>query len=243
MPSSPAAWSAPRLPVAIAIALLLAGIVAALVVLIDRDVLRAFDQGVIASVRSEPLVAPLGWLHAATDLGATRWVAALAVVVGIVEIAAGRPRVGLAAAATIGLASLANSSLKLVVGRARPDELAPLVVEPGYSFPSGHSLSATVAYGVIAILIGRSALPAPLRAACIGVLALLVLVVGLSRVYLGAHYPTDVLGGWLTGLAWVTLFAAVSAGIDPRFSVARESASTAAAADPAGRRSGPPVRR
>ena len=243
MSTSRATWSAPRLPVAIAIAVMVVGIVAVLVVLIDNDVLRRFDEGVIASVRAEPLVAPFGWLHAATDLGGTPWVATLAVVVGVAEVAAGRRGVGLAAAATIGLASLANSSLKLVVARARPDELAPIVVEPGYSFPSGHSLSAMVAYGVMAILIGRSSLPAALRAALIAGLATLVVVVGLSRVYLGAHYPTDVLGGWLMGFAWITLFAALSAGIDPRFSVARASAATAAGADPGARRSDPPAPR
>lgn len=243
MSTSRATWSAPRLPVAIAVAVAVVGIVATLIYLIDHDALRQFDEGVIASVRSEPLVAPFGWLHAATDLGSTAWVAMLAIAVGIVEIAAGRLRVGLAAAATIGLASLANSSLKLVVARARPDDMAPIVVEPGYSFPSGHSISAMVAYGVIAILVGRSGLPLVLRVTVVGLLASLVVVVGLSRVYLGAHYPTDVLGGWLMGFAWVTLFAALSAGIDPRFSAARASASTGADVDPAVPRSGPPAPR
>ena len=227
---------------AIVAAVLLLALVVGLVVLIDADLLRPFDAGLIARVRAEPLVAPLGWLRTATELGATETIALLALAVGAVELRAGRPLLAAASAATIGLAALANSTFKLVVARPRPDELAPIVVEPGYSFPSGHSLSAMVAYGVVAILVTRSNLAPGARAAIVVAMGLVVLAVGVSRVYLGAHYPSDVLGGWLTGLAWVVLFAAASARLDPRLSgpPARERGATAARAGPAGPRSGPP---
>lgn len=233
---------APPLVPAVATVALLLAMVVGLVLLIDADLLRPFDAGLIARIRAEPLVAPLGWLRAATELGATGTVALLALAVGAVELRAGRPFLAGAAAATIGLAALANTTFKLVVGRPRPDELPPIVVEPGYAFPSGHSLSAMVAYGVIAVLVARSSLGAGLRAALVIGLGVVVLAVGVSRIYLGAHYPSDVLGGWLTGLAWVVLFAAVSARLDPGLSGprAREPGATAARADRAGPRSGPP---
>ena len=216
-------------------------IVVAIVALIDAGVMRPFDETVIGSVRAAPLVAPLAWLQAATQLGSTATVFALAVVVGLFEVVRGRPRVGIAAAAAIGLGALANSTIKLVVARPRPDLLTPIVVEPGYSFPSGHSLSAMVAYGVVAVLVARSALPKQARVGIIGLLAALVAVVGLSRIYLGVHYPTDVIGGWLMGFAWVTLFAAVSVPVDPRVSAAPVRADAAAGEDPAAPRSDPPA--
>ena len=241
MPTSAPPRFALRPSTAVAILALVGVMVVALVALIDAGAMRPFDQAVIGSVRAAPLVAPLAWLQAATQLGSTVWVFSLAVLVGLVEVVRGRARVGIAAAAAIGLGALANSTIKLVVARPRPDLLTPIVVEPGYSFPSGHSLSAMVAYGVIAVLVARSGLPGPARGVIIGLLGVLVAVVGLSRVYLGAHYPTDVIGGWLMGFAWVTLFAAASVGVDPRVSAAPAPTDAAAAEDRAAPRSGPPA--
>lgn len=234
-------WYAPRLASATALAATLMAIVVGLVLCIDADLLRPLDEPIIATVRAEPLVAPFAWLATATQLGSTWWVALIAVGIGLVELAAGRPLVGLGAAATIGVGAIANSSLKLVVARPRPDELVPIVVEPGYSFPSGHSLSAMVAYGVLAVLVARTSWPNPIRGVVLAALAAVAVVVGLSRIYLGVHYPSDVLGGWLLGIAWVALFAGLSVGFDPRVSAAPARGAGAAAADPAGPRSGPPA--
>ncbi len=241
MPTSAHPRFAPRPATAVATVALVAVIVVALVALIDAGLARPFDEAVIGTVRAAPLVAPLAWLQAATQLGSTAWVFALAALVGVLEVFLGRPRVGIAAAAAIGLGALANSTMKLVVARPRPDLLTPIVVEPGYSFPSGHSLSAMVAYGVIAVLVARSGMPRPARVGIIGLLAALVALVGLSRVYLGVHYPTDVIGGWLMGFAWVTLFAAASVPVDPRVSAAPARADAAADADPRAPRSDPPA--
>ncbi|MEO8247313.1 MAG: phosphatase PAP2 family protein [Chloroflexota bacterium] len=241
MPTSAPPRFAPRPSTAVAILALVGVIVVGLVALIDAGAARPFDEAVIGSVRAAPLVAPLDWLRTATQAGSTWWTLSIAVLVGLVEVVRGRAWVGVTAAAAIGLGALANSTIKLVVARPRPDVLTPIVVEPGYSFPSGHSLSAMVAYGVIAVLVARSGLPRWARAVIIGLLAGLVAMVGLSRVYLGAHYPTDVIGGWLIGFAWVTLFAAASVGVDARVSAAPERADGVAGEDPTAPRSGPPV--
>jgi undecaprenyl-diphosphatase len=207
---------APSVRTAFGIVALDLALVVGLVMLIDGGVLRGVDQAVIDAVRARPLVAPLAWLGSATQLGSTWWVAIVAVAVAAVEMLAGRWRLGLAAAAMIGLASLANSSIKLAVERPRPSIIPPIVVEPGYSFPSGHSLSAMIAYGVVAVLVARTSLPPWLRVGAIAGLGLLIGVVGLSRVYLGAHYPSDVIGGYLLGLAGVVIFATLSTVLDPR---------------------------
>lgn len=207
---------APSTRTAVGIVALDLALIVGLVMLIDAGAVRAIDEAVIDAVRAQPLVAPLAWLGSATQLGSTWAIAMVAVVVAAVELFAGRIRLGLAAAATIGLASLANSSIKLAVERQRPSLFPPIVSESGYSFPSGHSLSAMIAYGVVAVLVARTSLPRWLRVAAIAVLGVLIGVVGLSRVYLGAHYPSDVIGGYLLGLAGVVIFATLSTALDPR---------------------------
>jgi undecaprenyl-diphosphatase len=101
----------------------------------------------------------------------------------------------------IALAILINTALKELLHRPRPNTLyANLMRFKTYSFPSGHAFGSATAYGLLAYqaLIG---IPAPWNFfAALFVLALIASI-GLSRVYLGAHYPSDVLGGWLLGFA------------------------------------------
>ena len=90
--------------------------------------------------------------------------------------------------------------LKVAVGRARPDFLV-LASEPsGLSFPSGHALFAIIFGGLLIILADDLVQPVKLRRAVQVGLALLILAVGASRVYLGVHYPSDVLGSYLFGV-------------------------------------------
>ncbi len=74
------------------------------------------------------------------------------------------------------------------------------------SFPSGHSMDSAVTYGTIAYLVGRLA-SKPLRIVVYWVAAVLVVSIGVSRVYIGVHYPSDVVAGWLAGIAWTALIA------------------------------------
>ncbi|XLZ72264.1 phosphatase PAP2 family protein [Massilia sp. SR12] len=100
---------------------------------------------------------------------------------------------------------LLNVLLKHSFQRARPSFDAPLLTLPTYSFPSGHTMAATVFYGVLACYLWRCAQSAVQRA---GVAAGAVLMVGLvafSRLYLGVHYLTDVVAGVLEGLGWLAV--------------------------------------
>jgi undecaprenyl-diphosphatase len=98
---------------------------------------------------------------------------------------------------------------KLVVGRERPDLLPRLTSASGDSFPSGHSAGSAAVYGAIAlILVALGAARWVLSAAVV-----LVLAIAASRVLLGVHYPTDVLGGMALGVAWMAIaFAVLSPG-------------------------------
>jgi membrane-associated phospholipid phosphatase len=98
---------------------------------------------------------------------------------------------------------LLNEVLKYVFHRARPRLEHPLVQLPSYSFPSGHALGATVFYGFAAILLWSYIVPRVWRVVIGTTVVAVILMVGFSRVYLGAHYPTDVLAAFLEGVAWL----------------------------------------
>ncbi|WP_432540193.1 phosphatase PAP2 family protein, partial [Kineococcus sp. SYSU DK024] len=136
----------------------------------------------------------------------------LAGLVGVLACArSGRRRDALCALAAGAVAALASPLLKLLVGRVRPALEAGLTGSDGGSFPSGHAFaSGTVVLGALVLLAppARSGGRLLLRA---GAGALVLLLIGADRVWLGAHWPTDVLGGWLMAATLVCLAAAVAA--------------------------------
>jgi undecaprenyl-diphosphatase len=119
-----------------------------------------------------------------------------------------RFRLALVVAVILVVATLFTDLVKDAVARPRPPGEA-LVPTTGYSFPSGHALGSAVTYGLLALVAWRSpATPRVRRAAAVAGVTIPCLV-GLSRVALGVHYPTDVLGGWLAGTAFVAVPAIV----------------------------------
>lgn len=91
-----------------------------------------------------------------------------------------------------------NLLAKAYFQRPRPDLFTPTILEPNYSFPSGHAMgSMAFAVAVVALL-----WPSRWRWTALVLAGLFVLLVAFSRIYLGAHYPSDVLGGWMASLAW-----------------------------------------
>ena len=106
----------------------------------------------------------------------------------------------IAAVAGGGLLDLA---LKRVFQRTRPTWDVPLLTARGWSFPSGHAMGSLIAYGMLAYLLVRDAKGRRPRMAIVVGAVLLVLLVGLSRMYLGVHYLSDVLGGYAAGVVWL----------------------------------------
>lgn len=97
---------------------------------------------------------------------------------------------------------------KSIIEKARPTEVEHLVRVSGYSYPSGHSLAAAALYLTIAIIAGSHLKVRSSKAVLFAGAALLVGLVGLSRVYLGVHYPSDVASGVSLGAAWALILAA-----------------------------------
>jgi len=105
------------------------------------------------------------------------------------------------------LSSLVNEGLKNVFQKPRPN-LNQLVAVTGYSFPSGHAMVSTAFYGLL-IFLCITLMKHRAKYFFSGFLGLLILAIGLSRVYLGVHYLSDVLGGFAVGTAWVVLMITV----------------------------------
>jgi len=109
-----------------------------------------------------------------------------------------------AALAAVG-GSLLSQTLKWGFSRARPDEVYHATVVMGYSFPSGHAMMSTVVFLTLAALVARLLPSTRLRLYAVGVALVASGLVGVSRVYLGVHWASDVAAGWAAGTAWALL--------------------------------------
>jgi membrane-associated phospholipid phosphatase len=140
-----------------------------------------------------------------TFLGSAGTIVVLTAVAALVALIAGRPRDAVLLVLAVIAGVLYFEVLKLLVHRPRPPLEDARIVQGGFSFPSGHSTLAATFYGTVAYLLIRG-LPREWHKVLVGVVAaLLVLAIGVSRIYLGVHYPSDVLAGWAAGALWVVL--------------------------------------
>lgn len=105
----------------------------------------------------------------------------------------------------LGLITIINQVLKFIIKRPRPSDLF-LVVETGYSFPSGHSMVSLSFYGLLIYFIYKYFKNKKLKIFLITFLSLIIILIGISRVYLGVHFVSDVISGFLLSLSYLMIF-------------------------------------
>jgi undecaprenyl-diphosphatase len=140
-----------------------------------------------------------------TQLGSMPILLPLGVVLVWVFYRAGRPRAALLFAITTVGSQAFDQVLKFGFRRPRPEVFFGLAQPSTYSFPSGHSVSSCCFYGVLAAILTAMTMPRARKILIWAIATLLVLAIGFSRVYLGVHYPTDVLGGYAIAIVWVSI--------------------------------------
>jgi membrane-associated phospholipid phosphatase len=157
------------------------------------------------------------WLHAnrtpartnamryVTWLGSTVVASSITTVVGIYLLLSRRRYWFAALVLSVAGGAILNRLLKSAFQRARPQLDDPIFTFTGYSFPSGHTLTATVVYGCLAALIVANTRNRSVRVITILSAGLLIALVAFSRIHLGAHYLTDVVAAIAEGLAWLSL--------------------------------------
>ncbi|MCH4170896.1 MAG: phosphatase PAP2 family protein [Lactobacillus sp.] len=134
-----------------------------------------------------------------TQLGQQQWTIALVLIFGIWLISRRQSALCVLLIQNIVLGSLLNLGVKLLIQRPRPD-LQQLVHQGGYSFPSGHSANSLMLYGTLLLITYYLTQSTVTRKLATILAVSLVLLIGLSRVYLQVHYASDVLGGWSSAL-------------------------------------------
>jgi undecaprenyl-diphosphatase len=169
----------------------------------------AFDREVMLALRSsaDPRV-PIGptWLpEAARDLTSLGSIIVLVIitlaVVGYLFLA-GRSAVAWLTLIAVFGGIVLSDLLKFAFGRARPDVVNPLARVFTTSFPSGHATLSAITYLTIGAILARSQPSPTISVYFLSLAAFLTVLIGVSRIYLGVHYPTDVLAGWCIGAAW-----------------------------------------
>ncbi|MEO6094078.1 MAG: phosphatase PAP2 family protein [Novosphingobium sp.] len=184
---------------------------AGVVVAVNAGATGGFDRVGLMIWRSPVVLTPLGpvWLlEAVRDLTALggvllRNVFALGAVVALLFISLRREAALLAL--TIASGWLVDGAIKHAVGRPRPTIVPHLTEAGGSSFPSGHSFNSAVVYIAIALAFATLSTREAVRITIIGAALLASLVIAWSRVWLGVHFPSDVVAGWLGGAGWAFL--------------------------------------
>jgi undecaprenyl-diphosphatase len=190
---------------------------------------QAFDQKVLLAFRHSDTRTPIGSpsvQEAARDITALGGVAVLtlltAIAAGFLALD-GKKHMALFVLGSILGGVAAGTILKDVFHRPRPDLVPVSVYVSGESFPSGHSMMSAVTYLTLGALLARSQERKRVKAYFLIIAMFLTFAIGVTRVYLGVHWPTDVLAGWTAGAVWALLCWLTARWLQARRTLERET--------------------
>ncbi|SEQ38468.1 undecaprenyl-diphosphatase [Faunimonas pinastri] len=173
---------------------------------------HAFDEAVLLALRHpENLAKPIGpaWVHKAlhdiTSLGSNAVLALITGLVCLYLLVSGKRAATLLVLVAIAGGALLSAFLKFDIQRPRPDVVPHLVHVNSFSFPSSHAMLSAVTYLTLGALVAQMESRRRVRIFLIAASIGLTLLIGFSRLYLGVHWPTDVLAGWAIGSAWALI--------------------------------------
>lgn len=173
---------------------------------LDNATLVRFDLAAASWIHSTST--PLGdrIFYAITNIGSPPAMVAIAVVGVIVAFVKRHRLLAYAWAAAAAGGAAIDYVLKTTVHRSRPEYAAAFLHGTSYSFPSGHAMGSLIGYGFLAYaLVVTVQRAAEHRRLVFALAVLMTLLIGISRVYLDVHYPSDVAGGWAAGFAWLAI--------------------------------------
>lgn len=193
--------------------------------MIEGDI-QAFDRSVLLALRSPTdLSDPIGSravedaMRDLTALGGAVWLIFLSTGFALALFVQGRTGEGVLLAAAVVGGQVLTHLAKIAFARPRPDLVPHGSFVYNASFPSGHSTMAAVTYLTIVVLITRVEPNRGVRLVYLAMAVILTIAVGVSRVYLGVHWPSDVAAGWMMGAAWALLCALLADWLGDRHAV------------------------
>jgi undecaprenyl-diphosphatase len=234
MVKAPSSWFKLRLKIETRILLLLAVLAMSLLLflhlaseVVEGDT-SSFDRAILFALRRpEALALPIGptWLPKVmteiTALGGGTVLTMMTVLVVGYLVAAKRPSTALFVIVAVSGGAILSAILKHIFERPRPELVPHLVSVSSVSFPSGHAMNSAVVYLTLGTLLAKSEQTRAVRIYLLVASVLLTLLVGCSRIYLGVHWPTDVVAGWCVGSIWALVCSIIAQHFQDRRTLER----------------------
>jgi undecaprenyl-diphosphatase len=172
----------------------------ALMVMIKSGKIVSFDDSVYSLVTRNTNTFLDNMYKVFTFFGSTVFIICACLAILGISLLVKKVKTGAVIVGSVAISTIVNTAIKLIFRRPRP-EVRRLVVEKSFSFPSGHTMAAVTLYGILIFFVMKSKLNKGLRIAISIVLGLLPICVAVSRIYLGAHFASDVTGAAITSTA------------------------------------------